>query len=187
MLGHDDGHMAAPSVSGVLFGWALRAAVLWGTLGMVGLLLWQSRAELLELFLPAPSANVATARPGPISNELVYRASASGHFFVDGFVNGSPIRFVVDTGATYVSLTPDDARAAGIDPDRLQFTLRSQTANGVAQMAPITLREVRLGQLSLTDVPAVVMRSSGVSLLGMSFLRRLDGYQIRDGELTISW
>jgi clan AA aspartic protease (TIGR02281 family) len=54
-------------------------------------------------------------------------------------------------------------------------------------MAPVTLREIRVGQLSLYDVPAAVLEHLNVSLLGMSFLSRLQGYEMRDGKLTITW
>jgi len=54
-------------------------------------------------------------------------------------------------------------------------------------MAPVTLREVRIGQLSIYDVPAAVLEHLNISLLGMSFLTRLESYEMRDGKLTISW
>src|SRR5579883_3048913 len=138
----------------------------------------------------APSAKaVLAAKPakGP-SNQLVYQADRSGHFFVDAEVNGAPVRFLVDTGATVVALSPEDARAAGIAHSSLRFTEAVSTANGVARVARTTLRDVRLNQLAIEEVAAVVMEESmSVSLLGMSFLSRLDGYSIRDGRLTIEW
>jgi len=54
-------------------------------------------------------------------------------------------------------------------------------------MAPVTLREIRIGQLSIYDVPAAVLENLNISLLGMSFLGRLQGYEMRDGKLTINW
>ena len=54
-------------------------------------------------------------------------------------------------------------------------------------MAPVTLREIRIGQLSIYDVPASVLENLNISLLGMSFLTRLQSYEMRDGKLTISW
>jgi len=94
---------------------------------------------------------------------------------------------LVDTGATLVTLTQADARTAGIDPGELVFNHRASTANGSARMAPVTLREVRIGQLSIYDVPAAVLEHLNISLLGMSFLTRLESYEMRDGKLTISW
>jgi aspartyl protease family protein len=94
---------------------------------------------------------------------------------------------LVDTGASLVTLTQADARAAGISSGELVFNHRASTANGPARMAGVRLREIRIGQLSIYDVPAAVMEHLNVSLLGMSFLGRLQSYEMRDSKLTISW
>jgi aspartyl protease family protein len=138
------------------------------------------------------AAAAAPAKPAPgkprVANALTYAADGSGHFFVEAAVNGAPIRFLVDTGATFVALSPEDAAAAGISPQGLSFTEATNTANGVAHVARTSLRSVRLGQLDVADVAAVVMEQPmPISLLGMSFLSRVDGYSIRDGVLTIEW
>jgi aspartyl protease family protein len=86
-----------------------------------------------------------------------------------------------------VALTPADARAAGINPASLAYNGHVQTANGPARMALVNLREIRIGQLSIYNVPASVLENLNVSLLGMSFLSRLQGYEMRDGKLTIAW
>ena len=106
---------------------------------------------------------------------------------LDAAVNGASVRMLVDTGASLVTLSPADARAAGIDPAGLVFSGYVNTANGTARMAPVTLREVRIDQLSIYDVPGAVLENLNASLLGMSFLSRLQGYEMRDGKLTISW
>ncbi len=141
----------------------------------------------------APSPRIAalattkTVRK-PVNNARVYHADASGHFFVDAAVNGTTIRFLVDTGATVVALTRDDARAIGLSDGDLQFSQVMSTANGQARAAPTTLRSVRLDQFETSDVPAVVMeKDMGISLLGMSFLSRVAGYSISGGDLTIEW
>jgi len=139
---------------------------------------------------PRAAASVAS-RPGPARaarNEITVRAASNGHFFVDAEVNGTTVRFMVDTGASYVSLTPKDAAAIGLSPDALSYNVQTNTAKGVARNARVRLREVRLGQLSVEDVTALVMEEgSDISLLGMSFLSRIDGYRIRDGVLTMEW
>ena len=102
-------------------------------------------------------------------------------------VNGAPVRFLVDTGASRVTLTAEDAVAAGIDRGGLVFNQRSQTANGLAREAPVILREIRLDRLSIDNVSAAVNENLTVSLLGMSFLKRLKSFEMREGTLTISW
>ena len=141
----------------------------------------------------APRAVAAVTVPHkskPANNLLTYRADRSGQFVVDAVVNGATLRFLVDTGASAVVLTPEDARAAGLTPGTLRFSEQLATAHGTASAASTTLREIRLNQLVIDEVPAMVVKEEGslpISLLGMTFLKRLTGYGIRDGVLTIEW
>ena len=154
----------------------------------------------LDATLPAPVAGTPAAnspgsgtspptilRAAPSTHSLVYRADPRGHVALTALVNGAPVRFLVDTGASRVTLTLDDARNAGIGRSELVFNQRSQTANGLAREAPITLREIRIEQLSVDNVAAAVNENLNVSLLGMSFLKRLKSFEMREGALTISW
>jgi clan AA aspartic protease (TIGR02281 family) len=148
---------------------------------------------------PAGSPPAAAGSPGnnipattvlkaiPSARTLVYRTDERGHVALTAMVNGAPVRFLVDTGASRVTLTAEDARAAGIGRGGLVFNQRSQTANGLAREAPVTLREIRIEQLSINNVSAAVNENLTMSLLGMSFLRRLKSFEMRDGALTISW
>jgi clan AA aspartic protease (TIGR02281 family) len=126
-------------------------------------------------------------RPVPSTHTLVYRAGPLGHVVLTASVNGAPVRFLVDTGASTVALSPTDARAAGINPNALAFDKTTTTANGVVRVAPVLLREIRIEQLAVENVPAVVDTSLSGSLLGMSFLSRLKSFEMREGALTFSW
>ncbi len=175
-----------------MIGWALRWVLLCCGVVLLGVGLLERSAALLPDIASSsrPERQPATSAPrasGAVSNTIVYTANERGHVVLDAAVNGAPIRMLVDTGASLVTLTPADARAAGINPASLMFSGHVQTANGAASMAPVTLREIRIGQLSIFDVPAGVLEHLNVSLLGMSFLRRLQGYEMRDGKLTITW
>ena len=122
------------------------------------------------------------------TREMVIRSGAGGHFILDASVNGNELPFVVDTGATSVFMSADTARAAGIDPDTLDYSVHMRTASGVVRGARVTLREVRIGQLSIRDVEATVARTDlPVSLLGMTFLNRLQSYEVRNGKLVMRW
>jgi clan AA aspartic protease (TIGR02281 family) len=170
--------------------WNLRPAAVSG----------KPEAPPLDTKLPAPVAGSPAANPSgssvppptilrtaPSTHSLIYRADPRGHVALTALVNGAPVRFLVDTGASRVTLTLDDARAAGISGSELVYSQRSQTANGLAREAPITLREIRIEQLSIDNVAAAVNENLNVSLLGMSFLKRLKSFEMREGALTISW
>jgi aspartyl protease family protein len=171
----------------MVIGWALRWMLLCCGLVLLGVGILDRGAALLpdRAVQPGPDVRPGAAGEraiGPPSNTIVYAANQRGHVVLDAAVNGAPVRMLVDTGASLVTLTPQDARAAGIAPSELV-----NTANGTARMAPVTLREIRIDQLTIYDVPAAVLENLNLSLLGMSFLTRLQGYEMRDGKLTITW
>jgi aspartyl protease family protein len=105
-----------------------------------------------------------------------------GHFVSDGQVNGVPIRFTIDTGATFISLPASEARRLGLDYLKGRKTVM-ETANGIAAAYRIKLDTVRVGDLTVNNVDAVVMEGDAlpVALLGMSFLNRMD--MRREGQI----
>jgi aspartyl protease family protein len=99
-----------------------------------------------------------------------------------------PVDFMVDTGASHVVLTLQDARRIGFSPAQLAFTEQFQSANGVVPAAPIELRELRIGQLRVFNLEAAVNGGPlPISLLGMSFLKRLSSYEVARGRLILRW
>jgi aspartyl protease family protein len=102
-------------------------------------------------------------------------------------INGARIDALVDTGASHVFLTAEDARLLNIDPPASAYTAQSQTANGVALSAPVRLREVRVGDIVVYDVQAFVAQpgKANISLLGMSFLKKLSKFQLADGKFVM--
>jgi aspartyl protease family protein len=102
-------------------------------------------------------------------------------------VNGRAADFMADTGATLVVLTYEDAARLGLSPQRLDFSGHAQAANGTARVAPVTLDRVRVEDITIRNVPAVVAEKGALAtnLLGMSFLSRLRGFQMRGSELIL--
>jgi aspartyl protease family protein len=175
-----------------VIGWALRWALLWGGIALVCAAMLGHR----RIFLVPPPATVVadlqTADRGPPASapsvdSLSYPVDANGHVVVEAEIDGAMLHLLVDTGASLVTLTPADAHAAGIEPERLAFTGHAATANGLVPLAPVTLREIRIGQLTVENVPGAVLEHLDTSLLGMSFLRRLRSYRMADGRFTIDW
>ena len=110
-----------------------------------------------------------------------------GHYYLTATINGTPLRFVVDTGATDMVLTRADAEAAGLSPDSLNYLGRASTANGDVRTAYVRLDEVELGGVRDTDVPAVVNEGEmRQSLLGMGYLQRWGRIEITNGELILT-
>ncbi|KPP88576.1 MAG: aspartyl protease family protein [Rhodobacteraceae bacterium HLUCCO07] len=110
-----------------------------------------------------------------------------GHYYVTAEVNGSPVRFTVDTGATEIVLSREDAQSAGIDTESLSYVGRAFTANGEVRTAPVRLDSIGIGAIRDDRVMAYVNDGdmSG-SLLGMRYLNRYSKIEITDGSLTLT-
>ncbi len=129
-----------------------------------------------------------TAEGDRIANQLIVPRGPNGQYIVIAEVDGTDVRFLVDTGASSVVLTTKDAERIGLEPADLDYTQVYQTANGTIRAAPVTLEEIRIGPVEVDEVEASVNESPmGISLLGMTFLGRLEGYQVQDGELILYW
>jgi len=137
----------------------------------------------------AASANAGSGPQvmrGNAPTTVSFRVNQGGQYVVEAQVNGTPIRFIVDTGASEVVLSQADAHRIGINLGSLHYTQRYATANGTAMGAPITLNSVRVGPIALGDVRASVNGAEMKgSLLGMTFLGRLGGYGVKNGVLTL--
>ncbi len=119
------------------------------------------------------------------SGEVVLRRAEDGHFHADVGVNGATVRMLVDTGATTIALSAEDAARAGIDVDELTFNSFVSTANGMAVAASVELKEVRVGSIVRRNVRASVQRNLGDSLLGMSFLDQLTKYSSEADQMIL--
>jgi aspartyl protease family protein len=129
----------------------------------------------------APSRGVQVA-PGVMQ----FTADSRGQFHLDAKVDGVGIQFLVDTGASGIALSREDARALGFDLDDLRFTELYSTANGMTRGAPVTLDSVQIGPLSATHVRASVNEGDlDESLLGMSYLSTLGRIEIKGDQMTI--
>lgn len=109
-----------------------------------------------------------------------------GHYYLTLALNGTPVQFVVDTGASEIVLSQEDARRVGLDPATLIYSGSAGTANGVVRTARVTLEQVALGPVVDYRVPAWVNQGEmNGSLLGMTYLQRFDRIEIADGRLVL--
>jgi aspartyl protease family protein len=127
--------------------------------------------------------------PRPLNGRVVeVLADRGGHFLVDAEVDGRRVEFFVDTGATYIALNADTARRLNIRPLSTEYTVPVSTANGGTFVAPVLLDEVRIDDIVVRNVWALVHRDNGleVNLLGMNFLSELRSFEMRGDRLTLS-
>lgn len=160
----------------------------WG--GLLALLIvgYTFRAELVQggyRVLGALAPGMAV--PQQDGTLLIVR-DASGHFVLDGRVNGSRTQFLLDTGASAVVLTYDDARRAGFKEQDLTFSVPVSTANGRALVAPIKIDTITIGDHTLRGIRGFVGREGSLeaSLFGLSALDRLQGWRIEGDKLIMS-
>ena len=120
--------------------------------------------------------------------EVEIKPGQFGQFRIEAEVNGEPVEFLVDTGASLVVLGSKTAERLGFDLESLEYSGMAQTANGTAPIARIILDEIVIGDLTIGTVEAaVVKKPMATSLLGTSFLARLGSYEVRDGRLVLRW
>ena len=118
---------------------------------------------------------------------IVLPRARDGHYYLTLDINNVPVEFVVDTGASQVVLTQDDAKRIGLDPSALSYLGTANTANGTVRTAAVRLDTVSLGAITDTSVRAVVNDGQMFgSLLGMTYLSNFDSITIKDGQLILS-
>ncbi|VAV96147.1 Aspartyl protease [hydrothermal vent metagenome] len=161
-------------------GKTLQQAMIWGLifLGVIaGIGLWDDIRQTAQ-----PSFATVTG-----DNQIKLRRAADGHYYVNTEVNGKTVRFMVDTGASDIVLTPEDARRAGFDPDTLDYPGTAYTANGAVRTAPIRLDSLSIGPITDTGLRAVVNGGEmEQSLLGMSYLQRFSSIEFSGGFLVLT-
>jgi aspartyl protease family protein len=121
------------------------------------------------------------------ARKVTLSANEYGHFHAVAQIKGQDVEFMTDTGATYVALSYETAQKLGLAPQNLRFNGRSTTANGVARVASVVLDVVRIGDIAVKNVQAVVAEPGRMSqnLLGMSFIKELSGFELNGATLTM--
>ncbi len=122
------------------------------------------------------------------AHTLTLTQDEGGDFHIYGTANGARVRFLVDTGASGIVLSPADARRIGIDTAALHYVSGYETANGIGAGAAYTLDTLSVGPLQFSNVPVSINRTDmHASLLGMTFLKRLKSFEIRGRNLYLRW
>lgn len=167
-------------------GTAIRAATIWVVIAAGLLVAYGVKEEVMRLGRMVLAELVPHQGRQTDENTIAFRARNDGHFAVEASVNGTPILFMLDSGATDVILTPTDAKRIGLDLNSLRFDKPYKTANGLVRGAPVRLNQVAIGPIVLEDVRASVNGAPmETSLLGMSYLSRLSSWRVEGDRLTL--
>ncbi len=166
-------------------GQMLKHAALWIAIGSLIFIGYSLRDEVAD-FGAKLKAELIPHQGRQDDGDMIFRAQSGGHFVVEAMVDGTELRFLVDTGASTIVLSPHDAERLGFDLKRLSFDRIFNTANGTVRGAPVKLGVVKIGPIKLTDVRASVNGAAmKTSLLGMSFLSRLGSYEVTGDKLVL--
>ncbi|RWK41940.1 TIGR02281 family clan AA aspartic protease [Mesorhizobium sp.] len=162
-------------------------------------MLYQSNPQMFEGLLKSAVGNrpavetdlnqaAAPDRPAqPLGRKVVIAADARGHFTSAFKLNGRTVDGMIDTGATLVAINSSTARRIGISLNAADFKHQVNTANGAIKAALVTVDRLQIGKITLDGVQAVVLDDKALrtNLIGLSFLQRLEKYQVENGALLL--
>ena len=146
----------------------------------------QHRTELATMTpeaAPAPTEKRTSVR---FANAAIIDREDDGHYWTRAEVHGTAVKFMVDTGASTVALTYRDAQRLGLNPETLDYRWEIRTAGGITHGAAVTLDSIRIGQVEIEQVGAMILKDGlEQSLLGMTFLGELYSYEFKQSQLII--
>lgn len=131
------------------------------------------------------SGSTASQTVAELDQGIELKRDENGYFFADVEINGAPVHMLVDTGATVIALSRNDAQMAGIATPIGMNDVVGQGADGAVKGVEITLDKVSLGDKTVERVPAIVLNSGGQSLLGQSFLSQFASVKIEGDKMVL--
>jgi aspartyl protease family protein len=134
---------------------------------------------------PVPAAKQAQVFEAPEPQDTVLERRSSGHFYVTATVNNTPIDFVVDTGASTVALTQDDAHRLGLNFNPAEFEVIGRSASGDIRGTPVMIDVIDIDGKRVPRVPAAILEGLEVSLLGQTYLSRINAVQMNGDRMVL--
>jgi aspartyl protease family protein len=164
----------------------LESVLVWIVIALILALGYTYRFELRDV-ADRMLAELIPGRAASRGRTVEIARGNGGGFAVTTQVNGARVPMVLDTGASAVVLTQEAAKAAGLPLEVLTYSVNVDTANGRARAAPVTLDRVSIGGITERSVPALIAQPGGLrtNLLGMSFLNRLESWEVRGDKLVM--
>jgi aspartyl protease family protein len=165
---------------------AFEAILFWTVIGLLLAVGYAYRVELHEAG-DRVMAELIPGRAATHGHTVEVVRGKGGDFSIHTSINGAKVSMVLDTGASSVILTQEAAKAAGLPIGMLTYTVDIDTANGRTHAAPVTLDRLAVGGLTEREVPALVVQPGGLksNLLGMTFLNRLESWEVRGDKLRL--
>ncbi len=156
----------------------LKQLAIWLIIIFLGVLLYNNK-HMFKNFIPYVATETG-------ENQLEIRKTNDKHFYITLNISGTNILFLIDTGATTTTLTLKDAERLGIDTSNLKYNQIVSTANGMTYNASVEIHDIKIGNKIIDSLWVMVSRDlDGNSLLGMNFLNKLNGYDIRNDRMTL--
>lgn len=167
-------------------GQTLKMAMGWIGIFALIFLLVSFRPEMKLIWQRVTGELGLASAPAVAGEPMTLRKSEDGHFWVTAEVNGRPMRFMVDSGATFTAISIDAARAARIAPSGLGLRTVIETANGIVEADRATIADLRVGSLAMRDHDVLISDGLGdTNLLGMNFLSELESWRVEGSSMIL--
>ena len=168
-------------------GQTLKMAMGWIGIFALIFLLVSFRPEMKMIWQRVTGELGFDSEPVISGSSLTLRKSADGHFWVMADINGRPVRFLVDSGATVTAMSARAARDAGVEPGGLGIKTVIETANGIVEAERATIRVLQVGSLRVRDHDVVISAALGdINLLGMNFLSELESWRVEGDSMILT-
>ncbi len=163
----------------------LRNSIAWVFIFLLVIVGYSYRYELQDAYSHILGNLIPSEGQVSHDKSITFRKSMGGQFHVNAEINGQKVNFLLDTGASKITLSRSDARRLGFDLKKLVYNIRMSTANGMNLAAYVRLNEISVGDIVMKNIDAYVNKGGlDGSLLGMNFLNRLSKYEFSRGEVT---
>ncbi len=164
----------------------MRGVIGWSSVAIVLLFGYSFRDDLQSIWFKIQGELIPTHAKTINEKTVEITKTNNNHFEVIASINNKNIHFLIDTGATNVTLTKKDAQRIGINTKDLKYNIQTNTANGKNWSASIILDYIKIGDIEVKDIRAHVSKSGlDISLLGMSFLSRLKSYSVQRQKMIL--